>query len=99
MTALSATGSKTVSPDTSARTLSTPCFRKREGLRAENRNLIVSDPQSPPGANALNATARLLAVAGLTLLLFCGWCLAKLGGATFDAGADLETWARRKRDA
>jgi hypothetical protein len=47
----------------------------------------------------LNATAKLLAVAGLNLLVFCGWCLTKLGGATFDAGADLETWARRKRDA
>lgn len=59
----------------------------------------MSALKSPPGANALNGTARLLAVAGLTLLLFCGWSLTKLGGAAFDAGADLETWARRKRDA
>lgn len=59
----------------------------------------MSEPKSPPGASALNATAKRLAGAGLTLLIFCGWCLTKLGGAAFDAGANLETWARRKRDA
>ena len=41
--------------------------------------------------------AKRLAGAGLTLLLFCGFCLTKIGGAAFDVGATLETWARRKR--
>lgn len=62
-----------------------------------SESLNSKKPISPPAANAWSGIGRKLGRLALALPLFAGWTLTKIGGAMFNVGADLETWARRKR--
>jgi hypothetical protein len=68
------------------------------GPHAAKGRSFVNKPQSPPGGKRSNGSARSAAALGLTLLVFCGFCLSKVGGKAFDLGIRLERWARRRRD-
>ena len=54
----------------------------------------MNEPKSPRAPSAFSVIGRLGAKAGLSLLLFLGWSLNVAAKPVFDAGADIETWAR-----
>jgi len=56
----------------------------------------VREQKSPLATSAFSVIVRLAVRAGLGLLLFLGWSMTKAGKPMFDAGADLESWARER---
>lgn len=60
------------------------------------RNYRMKSPNSPPAENVSNAFVKLIGRLLLSAGIGLGWLLTKIGGRMFDAGANLETWARNK---
>lgn len=56
----------------------------------------MNEQRSRRVTRALSVIGRLAVRAGLGLLLFLGWSMTGVGKPMFEAGADLETWARKR---